>query len=135
MFIQGGVGNVNQKLAYATFIQPTDNPEGLPNTNLNTLDPSVLTVEPGLLAYDPEGLLSNLHLALDSPLVNAGDPGVSDVDGTRADLGAYGGHTGGLWDRDLDGVFDWFWPGTLEDAPAGFDPDDYDADDSDPAVR
>ena len=37
----------------------------------------------------------DLHLSADSPLVDAGDPSIEDVDGSRSDLGAYGGSEGG----------------------------------------
>ena len=36
----------------------------------------------------------NLHLQLYSPMIDAGDPDVLDVDGTRSDLGYYGGPYG-----------------------------------------
>lgn len=38
----------------------------------------------------------DLHLAAGSPLIDAGDPGLSDPDGTPSDIGAYGG-AGGAW--------------------------------------
>ena len=45
------------------------------------------------------------------------------------------GPAGGMWDLDTDGVPDYFWPGSLEDAPKGFQSDNYDADDSNSADR
>ncbi|RME46152.1 MAG: hypothetical protein D6795_15740 [Deltaproteobacteria bacterium] len=36
----------------------------------------------------------DLHLASDSPLIDAGDPGILDPDGSRSDIGAYGGPEG-----------------------------------------
>lgn len=46
-----------------------------------------LSVEPGYV--DADG--GDFHLAPGSPLVNAGDPALTDADGSRADLGMYGG--------------------------------------------
>jgi hypothetical protein len=60
---------------------------------------------------------------------------VTDLDGSRSDIGAFGGEAGGGWDLDQDGVFDYFWPGTIDDSPAGFDPSTYDADDSDMVIQ
>ncbi|RME53032.1 MAG: hypothetical protein D6795_05965, partial [Deltaproteobacteria bacterium] len=36
----------------------------------------------------------DLHLSSDSPLIDAGDPGILDPDGSRSDIGAYGGPEG-----------------------------------------
>ena len=41
-----------------------------------------------------------------SPLRNNGDPGVFDVDGSRSDIGAYGGLNAAAFDNDGDGYFD-----------------------------
>lgn len=80
-------------------------------------------------------LPDDLHLALTSPLVNAGDPETFDVDGSRADMGIYGGPDGDAWDADGDGFPDYFWPGEWSDAPVGFDKAAYDCDDLDAAVQ
>ncbi len=40
-----------------------------------------------------------------SPAVDAGDPYISDVDGSRSDIGAYGGPRATVSDGDGDGVF------------------------------
>lgn len=119
------------------FFSDLYNPPGEGNYDFATLDSSNLTVEPAFLAYDEEGLPLDLHLAGDSPLVNAGEPDAdyNDVDGSRSDLGIYGGPEGDRWNRDGDGYRDYFWPGALEDAPAGFDPAEYDLDDGDAAVH
>ena len=48
---------------------------------------------------DTTGTLASdwdLHLDTSSPLVNAGDPNILDADGSRSDIGAYGG-PGGDW--------------------------------------
>ncbi|RME49773.1 MAG: hypothetical protein D6795_11205, partial [Deltaproteobacteria bacterium] len=39
----------------------------------------------------------DLHLSSDSPLIDAGDPALLDPDGSRSDIGAYGG-PGGDWE-------------------------------------
>jgi len=53
----------------------------------------------------------DLHLTLESPLVDRGDPGLVDPDGTRSDMGAYGGPGAGGWDLDRDGFTEWWQPG------------------------
>ncbi len=77
------------------------NPVGS-NGNLG-IDPELQTVHPNL----PPAYL-DVHLRADSPLRDAGDPAVLDVDGTVADLGAYGGPDGedDLLDSELDGLPD-----------------------------
>ena len=88
------------------------------------LDPSVMSVEPGFLAYDDEGLPTDWHLALDSPLIDVllDDP---DPDGSPGDLGIFGGSGGDGWDLDGDGIPTYFWPGAFGDAPDGVDPARY----------
>lgn len=69
---------------------------------LNMADP---TGTAGNLAVDPMFLdtsgaaASSWDLRLDasSSLVDAGDPSILDADGTRSDIGAYGGEGGDLW--------------------------------------
>ena len=114
-----------------------------------TLDDTTLTVEPAFLedpTWDADSgswIITDVHLALDSPLVDAGNPsacangGTSgcDPDGSRSDIGIYGGPDADDWDRDGDGWSDYFWPGTVDDAPNGFDPSAYDADDGDASVH
>lgn len=53
--------------------------------------------EPGFVSFDldtmdPEDW--NLHLSSESPLVDHGDPSLVDADGSRSDIGAYGGQAG-----------------------------------------
>ncbi len=80
---------------------------------------------------------SDYHLDTDSPLIDAGDPADAflDTDGTRNDIGAYGGPSGASWDLDGDGYYDYFWPGGPSDPPALFSEDAYDCDDQDPSVH
>ncbi len=105
------------------------NPDGLENHNLETMDADVLEVEPQFLTYDNQGIPDTWHLAVGSPAVDTGDPGLVDADGSRADLGAFGGAFGAQWDLDGDGVPTYFWPGDLTDAPADVDTSAYEADD------
>ncbi len=108
------------------------NPPGLANHNLDGIDDDNLAVEPGFLTYDDSGLPLDLHLAVASPMVDAGDTLVHDPDASRSDLGIYGGPVADQWDRDRDGYPDYFWPGTIDQPPEGFDPAAYDANDTDP---
>ncbi|MEZ4320846.1 MAG: MopE-related protein [Myxococcota bacterium] len=67
-----------------------------------------------------------------SPLVDAGDPALTDADGTRRDIGAFGGDADGFPDADGDGAPDFFdcaptdgsvFPGATEDCTDGVDND------------
>jgi hypothetical protein len=66
-----------------------------------------LTVDPLLLRYTPDELCDDdLRLRAGSPLIDAGDPTIFDPDGSRSDIGAYGGPDApaSLWeDNDRDG--------------------------------
>ena len=91
-----------------------------------------LSVDPRLQDLSsPDPLLWDVHLASDSPLVDAGT-GAADPDGTPADIGAYGGAAAGTFDRDLDGYPEWWHPGPYDPAtdPGG----GWDCDDGDPDV-
>lgn len=88
------------------------------------------TVEPGFLSYGDDGLPTDLHLAKNSPLANEGDPTLKDPDDSRSDLGIYGGAAGKSWDLDFDGKYDYYWPGTFADVPAGVITTPYDCDDN-----
>ncbi len=72
----------------------------------------------------------DLHLATTSTLIDAGDPSLSDPDGSTSDIGAYGGTGAELWDLDGDGYPAWWQPGAYDSStyPAlGWDCDDSDA--------
>jgi hypothetical protein len=49
-----------------------------------------LSADPGFV--DPAGC--DLHLDPGSPCIDAGDPGLTDPDGSRSDIGAFGGEYG-----------------------------------------
>lgn len=70
------------------------------------------------------------HLATDSPLIDAGRSEYSDPDGSRSDIGAYGGDGADDWDLDWDGFFEWWRPGCYETSGSA----EEDCDDSDSAV-
>ena len=61
-----------------------------PNKNTNS-DP-----EPKFMGYDTDGIPTDVHLAEGSPCINTGnpDPKYNDVNGSRNDMGAYGGPFG-----------------------------------------
>lgn len=54
------------------------------------------TADPAYVNHSGDASGWDLHLASGSPLIDAGDPAESDADGSRADVGAYGG-PGGEW--------------------------------------
>jgi len=84
-----------------------------------------VTDDPDLLGTSPW----DLHLDTTSPLIDAGTPGVYDPEGDAADIGAYGGPGAAFYDLDLDGFYDWWQPGSYDDATypdLGLDCDDLD---------
>ena len=103
------------------------------NHNLESLDETNTEDDPQFLNA-PYSSGRDFHLALGSPVIDQGDPAFPDEDGTPADMGCFGSVEGAAWDLDSDGRPNYFWPGTLEDAPSGFDPADFDADDMDPSI-
>jgi hypothetical protein len=93
-----------------------------------------LDLDAGLLDTTPTDARDwDLHLAADSPLIDAADPlSDADPDGSLPDIGAFGGPDADGWDRDRDGFPAWWQPGE-------YDPSLYpqlllDCDDSDPLV-
>ncbi len=93
-----------------------------------------LTEDPRLVAYTLDGdpMDDDLHLDPLSPCRDAGDPTRRDLDGTRSDIGAYGGPHADVRDRDLDSYFDTLdcddgdpliHPGALEIPYDGIDDD------------
>ena len=69
------------------------------------LEGNVLAEDPGFVSYSLDGDCTNDDLRLDgaSPFKDAGDPDASDLDGSRPDLGAWGGEGALVEDRDSDG--------------------------------
>lgn len=64
---------------------------GSTNTNLPVVDSSNLNVDPAFVTYDSENGSYDFHLQSGSPLIDAGDPTVKDLDNSRSDIGLYGG--------------------------------------------
>ena len=88
-----------------------------------------LSVSPQFVMMTSQ-LVSDLHLGASSPSVNAGPLSENDPDGTRADMGAYGGPDADLWDLDWDGSPGWWQPGPYDGTaypPLGWDCDDENA--------
>jgi hypothetical protein len=71
----------------------------------------------------------DVHLAIGSALIDAGDPLLFDPDGSRSDVGVYGGPGASGWDRDGDGFSEYWQPGGYGSAyrELGWDCDDADA--------
>ncbi len=70
-----------------------------------SLPGSTVTGDPGLARFSNDGNCDNDALWLDvgSPLIDAGDAARKDPDGSRADIGAYGGPDADpAWFRDVD---------------------------------
>jgi hypothetical protein len=53
--------------------------------------PTVSKLDPGFVSTTGAPLDWDVHLKSDSPLRDAGDPAVKDADGSRSDIGAFGG--------------------------------------------
>jgi predicted outer membrane repeat protein len=64
-----------------------------------------ISVDPRYSRYarDGDASLDFLYLSVDSPLRDAGDPKTLDPDGSRADMGSYGGENASWSDEDEDG--------------------------------
>jgi MYXO-CTERM domain-containing protein len=105
------------------------------------LPPDVVTdgagnvfADPLLVAWSDDGDCANDDFtpAVGSPLVDAGDPSLTDANGTVSDIGAYGGPAALLGDADADGWFDHLdcddadasvFPGAAEVPDDGIDQD------------
>ncbi|MFH1467830.1 MAG: MopE-related protein [Pseudomonadota bacterium] len=105
---------------YAGFVDPTGTAGNL------SVDPEFLDIGSGSCWDDPFG--RDLHLAVTSPLIDAGDPDILDPDGSPSDIGIYGGAAAGSWDLDGDGYNAWWLAGAYDAATSpGTDCDDGDA--------
>ena len=65
-----------------------------------------LTADPAFVAYTRDGDCTDddLRLGSGSPMRDAGDPALADPDGSRSDIGAWGGPDAPVEDLDGDGV-------------------------------
>ncbi len=107
----------NLPAPYAGVPDPTGG-----NGNVS-LDPQFLDLAPA----DP--LDWDLHLALGSPLIDAGDPAIADPDASPSDMGPYGGPAAGSHDLDHDSYPEWWQPGPYDPVTypgLGWDCDDLD---------
>jgi hypothetical protein len=64
------------------------------NTSGFTLDTTNLSVDPMVVNDDSTQGALDFHLQMFSPLIDAGDPTILDRDGSRSDIGLYGGPYG-----------------------------------------
>ena len=92
-------------LQYNDWYGNTDVDAGA-GTGLILGDNGNIADDPGVVAYSDDGDCTNddLGLADGSALIDAGDPGLLDVDGSISDIGANGGPGGSSPDDDADGV-------------------------------
>lgn len=70
--------------------------------------PGSLSTEPGFYSYTMDGDCSNDDLtpAPTSAMIDAGDPDITDIDGTRSDIGYVGGPNAETVDADGDGYYE-----------------------------
>ncbi len=66
------------------------------NNTIDIIEAGVVQEDPAFSSYDGDPDNDDLHLGTGSPCIDAGDPDLEDTDGSRADMGAYGG-PGGDW--------------------------------------
>ena len=93
-----------------------------------------LSVEPGFLDTTSSSSADwDLHLDASSPLVDTGSPILTDPDGSRSDIGAYGGPGAVALDLANDGYPAWWFPGPYD--AATYSDDGWDCDDLDPEVH
>jgi hypothetical protein len=86
VFINGTIGiwranNASARIQYNDFFNNTTNFKGI------TPDTTNVSVDP--MFVNPDSL--DFHLQMFSPLIDSGDPAILDPDGTRSDIGLYGG--------------------------------------------
>ena len=79
----------------------------------------------GNLSVDPDLLSGGVHLDASSALIDAGDPTRLDPDGSRSDIGLFGGPSANTFDQDQDGWPGWWLPGPYDATTSpGMDCDD-----------
>ncbi len=88
-----------------------------------------ISTDPGFLAAPSSpGSGWDSHLEANAVTVDSGDPTIFDPDGSRSDMGAYGGPGADAWDLDHDGYPEWWLPGAYDPSTSP----DTDCDDQDP---
>ena len=101
---------------------------------MHDIEEPVPRIEEDPLLLDTSGLdhaTWDVHLTETSPLVDAGDPTLLDPDGSRSDIGVFGGPLAGSFDLDGDGFPLWWFPGEYDAASTP----ETDCDDFDPTVH
>jgi MYXO-CTERM domain-containing protein len=95
--------------AYNAFYSITDGLAGGEMTAAAVQGEGTLLEAPAFAAYSADGDPDNDRYVLlrDSPLIDAGDPAVLDIDGSVSDIGAWGGAGVTLEDLDKDGAPGW----------------------------
>jgi len=112
-------GGAMSVLSYSPIIQYSNAWANSPNNYIGVTDPTGtdgnISEDPMFLdRADPDPSNWDLHLGASSLTVDAGDPSISDPDGTRSDIGAYGGPDAEFWDLDRDGFPSWWQPGPYD---------------------
>ncbi len=111
----GGYGLYNLDATYEPVVTYSDVHDNGSGDYSGLSDPTGsdgnLSVDPEFVSYEGTADPSrwDLHPAPGSPLVDAGDPSITDDDGTTSDIGAYGGPNGDAsysHDADGDGLAD-----------------------------
>lgn len=84
-----------KSLSYNAFFRNQTDIRGTAQTQVGNLfvDPMVTNDSTAVTAFDQ----LDYHLQKYSPLIDAGDPSVTDRDGTRSDIGLYGGPFGAAY--------------------------------------
>ncbi|GDX79956.1 hypothetical protein LBMAG42_17670 [Deltaproteobacteria bacterium] len=88
-YVGGGIDVENASVS----LRYSDVWENAPDDFLGLTDP---TGDDGNVSVDPDFADSDYRLSATSPLIDAGDPSILDADGSRSDIGAWGG-PGGDW--------------------------------------
>jgi hypothetical protein len=83
-------GNIGFEITNTSVVQYNDSWNNQINYSGFTPDSTNLLVDPMVVNEDS----ADFHLQMFSLLIDAGDPDILDVDGTRSDIGAYGGPYG-----------------------------------------
>ena len=66
--------------------------DGRASTSGTSTQAAVSEADPGFVDASPAAAVDrDLQLGSGSPAIDAGDPAILDADGSRSDLGAYGG--------------------------------------------
>jgi hypothetical protein len=92
-----------------------NDPQGFEGVSDPTGTSGNISLDPQYLSTESENPLEwDLHASTTSPLIDAGDPALADPDGSRSDMGAFGGPEAGQWDLDADGFPSWWQPGTYD---------------------